>query len=102
DKKTPNCVSKYCDIGPGLTEFNKANCVKDGQKTAQDKQNQTGFNTDNGGGVNSGDPGMFKLNKTPKDIWSGAEIGGFWFSVFAVVKGDQQWPRQMDKGVAIA
>jgi hypothetical protein len=53
-------------------------------------------------GLGAGGSGMLKLNKTPKDIWSGAELGGFWFQVFGVTKGDAKWPRRTDKGLALA
>ncbi|GMV18655.1 MAG: Tad domain-containing protein [Polyangiaceae bacterium] len=95
DKNT-NCMSKYCtDLGGGLAEFNTANCKKDGNQAAKDQMQKTGFDPAGGGMGNT-------KNKTPKEIWEGAEIGSIWFQTFGFTGGDEQWPRKLDKGLAIA
>jgi len=95
DKATP-CMSKFCtDLGGGMAEFNTANCKKEGKQTAQDKMKDTGFDPKGGGISNT-------KNKTPKEIWEGAEIGSIWFQTFGFTGGDEQWPRKLDKGLAIA
>jgi hypothetical protein len=95
DKNT-DCMSKYCtDLGGGLPEFNTANCKKDGNQAAKDKMNETGFDPKGGGISNT-------KNKTPKEIWEGAEIGSIWFQTFGFTGGDEQWPRKLDKGLAVA
>lgn len=95
DKATP-CISKYCtDLGGGLSEFNTANCKKDGKKAADDKMKETGFDPAGGGMSNT-------KNKTPKDIWEGADHGSIWFQVFGFTGGDEKWPRNVDKGLAVA
>jgi hypothetical protein len=95
DKGT-NCMSKYCtDLGGGLAEFNTANCKKDGNQAAKDQMNNTGLDPGGGGISNT-------KNKTPKEIWEGAEIGSLWFQVYGFTGGDQEWPRKLDKGLAIA
>lgn len=95
DKQTP-CMSKYCtDLGGGMGDFNTANCKKDGNQAAKDKMNESGFDPKGGGISNT-------KNKTPKDIWEGADHGSIWFQVFGFTGGDEKWPRNVDKGLAVA
>jgi hypothetical protein len=79
-------------------DFNSSKC-KDDKKKQLDEELKKNVKDE---GQNGLDPGKGWTAKTPKDVWSGAKHGDVWFSVYGVTIGDEDWPRQYDKGVAIA
>lgn len=94
-----NSKSKFCtDLGSNGVEFNTDQCKKQTQKEVDDKKKQGQFENV-GGGL---DTSKEAWAKTPKELWSGAQHGGFWFQVFSMSFGDDAWPRRLDKGVAVA
>ncbi len=40
--------------------------------------------------------------RVPKQIHGPATIGGDWFQVWGVAFGDEKWPRNLDRGIALA
>ncbi len=98
-KNKENSKSKYCDdLGSIGVSFNSANCITQTTKEVDEKKKKGGFE-DVGSGLDTSEKGWAK---TPKELWVGAEHGGFWFAVWGVSFGDEAWPRRMDKGVAVA
>jgi hypothetical protein len=96
--ETTNCckqsdvddANKYASMPMG----GKAQCEADQKAKMEEK-----LKGDGSAGL---DPGKGWSAKTPKDIWSGAKHGDFWFSVWGVTTGDKKWPQQYDRGVSVA
>lgn len=83
--------AKFCtDLPDGTHDFDSKECKKETKKDLKKKL-----------GAGAG-PSAYTPKGTPKEMWSGAEHGGVWFQVWGLSFGDQKWPRQMDRGVAMA
>ncbi len=83
-------------------DFDFDKCKKDTKKDLDHKVSQS-LGGASQGGINGGSGKLFDPNnRTPKEIWGGAEIGSVWFQTWGVAFGNEEWPRKMDRGVAIA
>ncbi|MCA9594451.1 MAG: hypothetical protein KC776_14100 [Myxococcales bacterium] len=81
--------------------FKYDDCKKDTQKDLNKQVDSTVGQASQG--IDAGSGKIFDMkNKTPKEVWEGAKIGSVWFATWGVAFGNEEWPRKMDKGVAVA
>ena len=72
--------------------FDMSECMKDAKKDVEDElKKQQG-----------GQSGINGSNKTPKKVFWAAKNGNGYFQIWSVLVGNDQWPREAEKGVEIA
>lgn len=89
-------------------EFDKQKCIDDAEKQANDSLKQSKENTTSspvftGNAQKAASFGGKVFDYiSHKELIDGAKLGGGHFQVYGITIGKEEWPRSMDKGMAIA